>query len=79
MKAIILAGGEGTRLRPVTGGKYPKPLAPLLSRPVMEHIIRLLRKNNITEIRAALHYMPEKIREYFGDGAGWGVHMDYQI
>jgi len=74
-----MAGGEGTRLRPVTGGKYPKPLAPLLSRPVMEHIVRLLKQNGVTEICAALHCMPEKITEYFGDGSRWGVRMEYHV
>lgn len=76
MKAIIMAGGEGSRLRPLTC-TMPKPMARIFGRPVMEHIILLLRKHGITEIGVTLMYMPEKIREYFGDGAEWGVHLTY--
>ena len=61
MKAVILAGGLGTRLRAVTG-EHPKPLAPLLGRPVMEHIVELLRDQGFTEICAALHYRAGKPR-----------------
>ena len=60
MKALILAGGMGTRLRSVTGGK-PKPMADLLGRPVMEHIVRLLRENGYGEICAALQYRAGEI------------------
>ncbi len=76
MKAIIMAGGEGTRLRPLTC-TMPKPMARILNRPVMEHILLLLRRHGITEIGVTLMYMPEKIREYFGDGSAWGVHLSY--
>lgn len=78
MRAVIMAGGEGTRLRPVTGGKFPKPMVPLHTRPVMEHIVRLLKKNGVTEICATLRCMPEKITDFFGDGSVWGVHMEYR-
>ena len=67
MKAVILAGGLGTRLRAVTG-EHPKPLAPLLGRPVMEHIVELLRDQGFTEICAALHYRAGEIMAHFGDG-----------
>ena len=76
MKAIIMAGGEGTRLRPLTC-TMPKPMARIFGRPLMEHIILLLRRHGITEIGVTLMYMPEKIREYFGDGADWDVHLTY--
>ncbi len=76
MKAIIMAGGEGTRLRPLTC-TMPKPMARIFGRPLMEHILLLLRKHGITEIGVTLMYMPEKIREYFGDGSEWGVHLTY--
>ena len=78
MKAVILAGGKGTRLRPVTGG-LPKPMAPLLGRPVMAHIVELLRRNGITEICASLGYRPEPIVEYFGDGSAFGVQLRCHI
>lgn len=61
MKAIIMAGGEGKRLKPITGST-PKPLVPLCGRPVMEHIILLLRRHGITDICAALKYRPGDIK-----------------
>ncbi len=76
MKAIIMAGGEGTRLRPLTSS-LPKPLSRIVNRPVMEHIIVLLKKHGITEIGVTLQYMPEHIRSYFGDGSAFGVHLTY--
>lgn len=76
MKAIIMAGGEGSRLRPLTC-TAPKPMAPILNRPVMEHIIRLLRKHGIREIGVTLRVNPEKIRSYFGDGSDFGVSLTY--
>ena len=78
MKAVILAGGLGTRLRAVTG-EHPKPLAPLLGRPVMEHIVELLHDQGFTEICAALHYRAGEIMAHFGDGRRFGVHMEYRI
>ena len=78
MKAIILAGGQGTRLRAVTGGE-PKPLVPLLGRPLMEHILRLLGRNGIREIRAALSYRPERIMDTFGDGSALGLSLSYHV
>ena len=78
MKAVILAGGLGTRLRAVTG-EHPKPLAPLLGKPVMEHIVELLHDQGFTEICAALHYRAGEIMAHFGDGRRFGVHMEYRI
>lgn len=78
MKAIIMAGGEGSRLRPLTCDR-PKPLTPLLDRPVMEHIIKLLKRHEITEIGVTLQYLPEAIQDYFGDGSPWGVNLHYFI
>lgn len=76
MKAVIMAGGEGTRLRPLTCSR-PKPMVPIVNKPVMEHIIELLRIHNIKEIAATLQYMPEQIKEYFTDGKEFGVNMRY--
>ena len=78
MKAVILAGGLGTRLRPVTG-EHPKPMAPVLGRPVMEHIVELLRRNGYTQICAALHYRAGEIMAHFGDGRKFGVELEYRI
>ncbi|MDR2420475.1 MAG: NTP transferase domain-containing protein [Oscillospiraceae bacterium] len=66
MDAIILAGGEGARLRAVTGG-MPKPMVPILGEPVLAHILRLLRKNGIGRARVALRHMPRIVTDYFGD------------
>lgn len=78
MKAIILAGGQGTRLRSVTGDS-PKPLVPFLGAPLMEHILRLLADNGFTEICAAVKYRAEDIMERFGDGHEFGVSLTYRI
>ncbi len=76
MKAVIMAGGEGTRLRPLTSN-VPKPMLPLVNRPMMEHIIDLLKAHGITEIVVTVAFMPYAIRNYFGDGSEFGVHMVY--
>ena len=78
MKAIIMAGGEGKRLKPVSGEK-PKPLVNLCGKPVMEHIILLLKKHGITDICASLKYRPNDIKEHFGDGSRLGVKLQYRI
>ena len=77
MKAIILAGGEGTRLKAVTGDT-PKPMVPLLGRPLMEYTIRLLKKHGFTEICAAVRYRAEEIMARFGDGRDLGVSLRYR-
>ena len=79
MKAVILAGGKGTRLHPVTGGKIPKPMAPLAGRPVLEHLIARLSESGVTEICCTLQCLPEQIEDYFGDGSAWGVRMEYRL
>ena len=66
MKAMVLAAGLGTRLRPLTY-ELPKPMVPVLDRPVMAHIVDLLERHGYDEIIANLHYFPETIRDYFGD------------
>ncbi|HWR61411.1 MAG TPA: sugar phosphate nucleotidyltransferase, partial [Clostridia bacterium] len=74
----IMAGGEGTRLRPVTCG-IPKPMVPVLNKPVMEYIIELLKKHGITDIAATLAYFPAVITDYFGDGGDFGVSLRYYV
>ena len=78
MKAVLLAGGEGKRLKLVTGDT-PKPMAPLLGAPVMERIVHLLRRNGFTRLCAALCYRPEAIQAHFGDGSAFGVQMEYHV
>ena len=77
MKAVILAGGEGKRLKSVTGD-LPKPMVPLIGMPVLERIVSHLRRMGFTELCCALCYRPEVIRDYFGDGSRFGVHMEYR-
>ncbi len=76
MKAIIMAGGQGTRLRPLTCD-LPKPLVPILNKPVMEYSIELLREHGITDIGVTTCYLPEMIKDYFGNGSRWGVNLQY--
>lgn len=71
-----MAGGEGTRLRPLTS-RQPKPMLSLANRPMMEHIVNLLKSHGIDEIVVTLAFMPNAIRTYFGDGSEFGVRMFY--
>jgi len=78
VKAVIMAGGEGTRLRPLTSLR-PKPMVPIVNRPVMEHIVGLCHWHHIDEVVATLQFMPQVIRDYFGDGEEWGVSLEYAV
>lgn len=73
---MILAAGLGTRLRPLTY-LMPKPMAPVLNRPVMEHIARLLAAAGFEQVVTNLSYMPERIRDHFGDGSAFGIELSY--
>lgn len=77
-KAYVMAAGLGTRLYPLTG-RTSKPMVPILNRPVMEHLLRLLRRHGVEEVAANLHYHPDKIRSYFGDGSAFGVELRYNV
>lgn len=77
MKAVILAGEESARLRPVNAG-IPDCMVPLFDRPVLEHLILLLKKHNITDICVTLSGQGTAVTEYFGDGTRWGVRMTYR-
>src|SRR4051812_40644471 len=76
MKAVIMAGGEGTRLRPLTSN-CPKPMLPLANRPMMEHIVGLCKRHGIDEIVVTVAFLANQIRTYFGDGSAFGVRMVY--
>ena len=78
MRAVLMAGGSGTRLRPLTCD-LPKPMVPILNRPIAEHIINLLKRHHITEIIATLYYLPDVMRDYFQDGSDFGVQMTYAV
>jgi mannose-1-phosphate guanylyltransferase/phosphomannomutase len=78
MRAVLMAGGSGTRLRPLTCD-LPKPMVPILNRPIAEHIVNLLKRNGITEIIATLYYLPDVMRDYFHDGRDFGVQMTYAV
>lgn len=78
MRAVLMAGGSGTRLRPLTCD-LPKPMVPILNRPIAEHIINLLKRHQITEIIATLHYLPDVMRDYFQDGSDFDVQMTYAV
>jgi mannose-1-phosphate guanylyltransferase/phosphomannomutase len=76
VKAVILAGGEGTRLRPLTSNT-PKPMMPLANKPMMEHIVNLLSLHGFDEIVVTVAFLANQIRDYFGDGSDFGVTMRY--
>jgi len=78
MKAVIMAGGAGSRLRPLTINR-PKPMVPLVDKPVMGHIVGLLRKHGFTEVVATLQFMADRIQDYFGDGSAHGVQFHYSV
>lgn len=78
VKAVIMAGGQGTRLKAVSG-ELPKPLVPLLGRPILEHSLFLLKGQGFDEICMSLRYKAEDIMQYFRDGSDYGVHIEYRI
>ncbi len=78
MKAVIMAGGKGTRLRPLTSNQ-PKPMISIVNKPCMEHIVNLLKRHGFEDIVTTLGFMPEVIEDYFGDGSAWDVEMEHSI
>src|SRR3989339_1601275 len=76
MKAVIMAGGFWTRLRPPSCN-IPNPMVPMLNRPMMEHIVELLKRHGVTDLIATLYYQPDVISGYFDDGHRFGVSMQY--
>jgi len=78
VKAVVMAGGEGSRLRPLTINR-PKPMVPIVDRQVMAHIIELLKAHGITEIVVTVQYLANVIQDHFGDGSALGVHIDYSL
>ncbi|MFY9488260.1 MAG: NDP-sugar synthase [Solirubrobacterales bacterium] len=78
MKAMVLAAGLGTRLKPITFG-IPKPMVPVIDRPAMAHLLTLVERHGFTDAVANLHYFPDTIRNYFGDGSAFGVNLEYNL
>ncbi len=78
MKAVVMAGGEGSRLRPLTINR-PKPMVPLADRPVMAHIFELLKLHGITEIIVTVQYLASIIQDFFGDGSALGLNITYSV
>ena len=78
MKAVVMAGGSGSRLRPLTVNR-PKPMVPMVNKPVIAHIRDLLKKHGITEVVVTLQYMPDVIQDFFGDGREMGMAFHYSV
>ena len=78
MKAVVLAGGEGTRLRPLTSNQ-PKPMVPIVGKPCMEHILELLRTYGFEDVVVTVAFLPQAIRTYFGDGTSLGLDIQYSV
>ena len=76
MKAVLLVGGEGTRLRPLTCNTV-KAMVPILNRPFLEHLLRYLSSYGVDDIILAMCYLPDRIESYFGDGSRFGVKLTY--
>ncbi len=78
MKAVVMAGGAGSRLRPLTINR-PKPMVPIVNKPVMAHILDLLKRHHITDVVVTLQYMADVIQADFGDGRSIGMNIQYSI
>ncbi|MBV8480222.1 MAG: nucleotidyltransferase family protein, partial [Actinobacteria bacterium] len=78
MKAVVMAGGEGTRLRPLTSNQ-PKPLVPIVGKPCMEHILELLKRHGMVDVIVTVAFLPQAIRSYFGTGETLGIDMAYSV
>ena len=77
-QAVILAGGRGERMRPLTDIR-PKPMIEVNGKPFLEHQILMLRDQGFKRVLLLLGYLPEVVRDYFGDGSKWGMEIDYSI
>ncbi len=78
MKAVVMAGGEGSRLRPLTITR-PKPMVPVVNKPIMSHILELLKAHGITDIVVTLQYLPDQIQDFYGNGASLGMNIQYSV
>jgi mannose-1-phosphate guanylyltransferase/phosphomannomutase len=78
MKAVVMAGGEGTRLRPLTSNQ-PKPMVSIVGKPCMEHILELLKQHGMEDVIVTVAFLPQAIRSYFGDGSALGMNIGYSV
>ncbi|MCB0168781.1 MAG: NDP-sugar synthase [Anaerolineae bacterium] len=78
MKAVVMAGGLGSRLYPLTANR-PKPMVPLVNKPVLSHILSLLKHHHITEVVITVKHLAEHVQEYFGDGSQLGMNIRYAV
>jgi mannose-1-phosphate guanylyltransferase / phosphomannomutase len=78
VRAVVMAGGEGTRLRPLTSNQ-PKPMVSIVGKPCMEHIIELLRRHGLDDVVVTVAFLPQAIRSYFGNGDALGVQIQYSV
>mgnify|MGYP000685534745 CR=1 FL=1 len=78
MYALIIAGGEGERLRPYTWDR-PKPMVEVAGRPILEHQVRWLKRYGVTHVVILCHYKAEVVQDYFGDGSRFGLHISYTV
>ncbi len=78
MKAVVMAGGEGSRLRPLTIGR-PKPMVPVVNKAVIGHIFDLLKHHGITEVIVTLRYMASAIQDFYDDGSAIGMKLTYSV
>src|ERR687887_63648 len=78
MRAVVMAGGEGTRLRPLTSNQ-PKPMVPIVGKPCMEHILELVREHGFEDVIVTVAFLPQAIRSYFGNGESLGLTMEYSV
>src|SRR5436190_17166412 len=78
MRAVVMAGGEGTRLRPLTSNQ-PKPMVPIVGKPCMEHILELLREHGFVDVVVTVAFLPQAIRSYFGTGDSLGLNVEYSV
>jgi mannose-1-phosphate guanylyltransferase len=78
MKAMILAAGKGTRVRPLTY-EMPKPMIPVMGKPVMEYLIELLARHGVKQVMVNLSHLPQRIEQYFGDGQRFGLEIGYSF
>jgi mannose-1-phosphate guanylyltransferase/phosphomannomutase len=76
VRAVVMAGGEGTRLRPMTANQ-PKPLLPVVNKPIMEHVLRLLKRHGFNETVVTVQFLASLVRVYFGDGDELGMNLSY--
>jgi len=78
VKAVVMAGGEGTRLRPLTSNQ-PKPMVPIVGKPCMEHILELLKQHDLNDVIVTVAFLPQAIRSYFGSGDSLGMSIEYSV